>query len=369
MSRLALVRDERFRDHLTPEMHPESPKRLVAIDQALKSTGLIQEVKQLAPRPASEDELSVVHEAGYIEELLEVGKKARRSRHLVMLDADTWMSPESYDTAKLAAGAGLVAVDALDEDKIGSSFVVARPPGHHALADRPMGFCLFNNIAVAARYAQKTLGCQRVFIIDWDVHHGNGTQATFYNDPSVFFLSLHQYPFWPPNSGWYMEHGAGEGKGYNINVPLPAGTGDRGYLRAWEQLVRPVCLEYKPDLILVSAGYDAHEFDPLAQQRISTSGYAALSKKLRELAAQCSSKIIAFLEGGYNTRALSEAALVTMKVLNADTLDEARVVNPDVGTTDGAIDRSLTDDDAPDAVDERIAEVREHFSIHWKALK
>jgi acetoin utilization deacetylase AcuC-like enzyme len=368
MSKLAVVRDEKFRDHLTPEMHPESPKRLVAIDEALKSTGLIEKVKQLSPREASEDELSFVHDERYIEAMLQVGEKAKRSQHLIMLDADTWMSPESYDTAKLAAGAGLVAVDAIAKEDITSSFVVARPPGHHALADRPMGFCLFNNIAVAARYAQKELGCKRVFIVDWDVHHGNGTQAAFYDDPSVFFLSLHQFPFWPPNSGWYTDDGAGDGTGYNLNVPLPAGTGDRGYLKAWEQLVRPVCLEYKPDLILLSAGYDAHEFDPLAQQCISTAGYAALSKNLREIAAEGGNKIIAFLEGGYNTKALSESALITMQVLNAATLEQARLVNATAQATDRRSTTELTFDESPDEVDARIADVRKHFSTYWKSL-
>lgn len=368
MSQLALVRDEKFRDHLTPEMHPESPKRLVAIDEALKSTGLIKEIKQLSPREASEDELCFVHDQRYIEEMLQVGEKAKHSRHLVRLDADTWMSPETYDTAKLAAGAGLVAVDAISNDDVSSSFVVARPPGHHALADRPMGFCLFNNIAVAARYAQKELGCKRVFILDWDVHHGNGTEAAFYDDPSVLFLSLHQFPFWPPNSGWYTADGARDGKGYNLNIPLPAGTGDRGYLGAWQRLVRPVCLEYKPDLILLSAGYDAHEFDPLAQQRISTAGYAELSKNLRELAADCDSKIIAFLEGGYNTRALSESALVTMRVLNAETLEQARLVNAPADSTTRSSATALTDDESPDDVDKRITELRHHFSNYWKSL-
>src|SRR5262249_17275642 len=155
---------------------------------------------------------------------------------------------------------------------------------------------------------------------------------------------------------------------YNLNIPLHAGTGDRGYLMAWEQLVRPVCLEYKPDLILLSAGYDGHEFDPLAQQRISTFGYAALSNKLRELAAGSENKIIAFLEGGYNTKALSESALVTMRVLNSDTLAEARLVNPEVDSNASSTAPGSTDDDAPDEVDERIADVRQHFSTYWKVL-
>jgi acetoin utilization deacetylase AcuC-like enzyme len=316
MSKLLLVRDSRFQEHLTPEAHPESPQRLVAIDKALHRSHLIKEVRQAEPRPATEDELSTVHKEGYIEHLREDAERAKKSSCLIPLDADTFMSPETYDTALLAAGAGLVAVDAIKKAHTDSSFVVVRPPGHHALSDKPMGFCLFNNVAVAARYAQKNLGFKRIFVIDWDVHHGNGTQDMFYKDPSVFFVSFHQFPFWPPDSGWYTQDGDGDGKGYNLNIPLPAGTGDRGYLRAWDELLKPICLEYKPDLIMLSAGYDAHQFDPLGQQQITTCGYGLLTQRLLELSQATNAKIVGFLEGGYNTKSLSEAVITTMGVLN-----------------------------------------------------
>lgn len=350
-------------------MHPESPRRLVAIDQALAASGLLQQVNQLEPRQASEDELCLVHSEKYIDELQVSGQQAKRSRGLVMLDPDTWMSADSYDTATLAAGAGLVAAEAVSARQASNSFVVVRPPGHHALSDRPMGFCLFNNIALTARYAQKKLGYHRILIIDWDVHHGNGTQAAFYGDPTVLFISLHQFPFWPPNSGWYAEDGKDEGKGYNVNIPLPAGTGDRGYLKAWQELVRPLAIEFQPDLILLSAGYDAHLADPLAQQGISTPGYAELSRKLLGLALEMDRKIVAFLEGGYNTKALSESVLATMRVLNADSLEEARTVTAAGEPEQRAGEQALTGDAEPALVDERIQEVRGHFSRYWQALR
>jgi acetoin utilization deacetylase AcuC-like enzyme len=351
MSQLVIVRDEKFQDHVTPELHPESPKRLAAIDAALKSSKLIDNVEQAPPRMATEDEISVVHNAEYIEHLQEDAERARNVDSIVQLDGDTYISAESYDTAKLAAGAGLVGIDSVG--KKNNSFVVVRPPGHHALADRAMGFCLFNNVAVAARYAQQKLGCKRIFIVDWDVHHGNGTQALFFNDPSVFFVSFHQYPFWPPDSGWYTEDGAGEGKGFNMNIPLPAGTGDRGYGKAFEELVQPVCAEYGPDLIMLSAGYDAHQFDPLGQQQITTNGYVNLSNKLVNMASEAETNIAAFLEGGYNTESLSEAVVATMRVLNGEKIKAAA---------------PLSEDRSPQQVDERISELRKHFGQYWKSV-
>jgi acetoin utilization deacetylase AcuC-like enzyme len=351
MSQLVIVRDEKFQDHVTPELHPESPKRLAAIDAALKSSKLIEKVEQAPPRMATEDEISVVHNAAYIEHLQEDAERARNVDSIVQLDGDTYISAESYDTAKLAAGAGLVGVDSVG--KKNNSFVVVRPPGHHALADRAMGFCLFNNVAVAARYAQQKLGYKRIFIVDWDVHHGNGTQALFFNDPSVFFVSFHQYPFWPPDSGWYTEDGAGEGKGFNMNIPLPAGTGDRGYGKAFEELVQPVCAEYGPDLIMLSAGYDAHQFDPLGQQQITTNGYVNLSNKLMNMAAEANTNIAAFLEGGYNTSSLSEAVVATMRVLNGEKIKAAT---------------PLSEDRSAQQVDDRIAELRRHFGQYWKSV-
>lgn len=370
MSTMTLVRDDEFQQHLTPELHPESPNRLQAIDKAFLNSSLDDSVKQLSPRAASEDEIASVHKATYIEELEKDSRIAIEQDRIVQIDPDTFMSPRSYDLAKLAVGAGMVAIDSVLDTDAKSSFVSIRPPGHHALVDKAMGFCLFNNIAVAARYAQKKAGLKRVLIIDWDVHHGNGTQEIFYNDPSVCFISFHQYPFWPPDSGWFTEDGAGDGKGHNINIPMPAGTGDRGYIDAWKRIVEPIAMEFKPELILLSAGYDAHQLDPLGQQRISTKGFAMLSQRLLNLANLNDAKLVCFLEGGYNVKSLSESAVATMSVLSSDVkgldvpdnvLESKSII---AATRSGILpDRSQTN------VDERIAEVAKHFARYWPSLK
>jgi acetoin utilization deacetylase AcuC-like enzyme len=368
MSKLSLVRDEKFQEHLTPDLHPESPKRLAAIDKAFHESALEQNVEQLQPRAATMDEICLVHSPAYVETLGKDSERAKKGR-FVQLDADTFMSPNTLDTAMLAAGAGLVAVDSVKDDGFQSSFVAVRPPGHHALRAKSMGFCLFNNVALAARYAQKQLGLKRVFIIDWDVHHGNGTQEAFYEDPSVFFVSMHQYPFWP-GTGWFEEDGRGEGRGFNMNIPLPEATGDRGYLHAWDQLIKPACLEFQPDLLLLSAGYDAHQMDPLGQQRISTSGYAMLSQRLVDLSQMTGAKVVAFLEGGYNVKSLSESAIATMKVLNADGAEEVADVHVSYLVPGSAAGMDpITADRRPEDVDQRVSDVKKHFGQYWKSLR
>lgn len=368
MSNLVFVYDPQFQKHLTPESHPESPNRLAAIENALHRSELIKQVLRAEPRTATGEELASVHDDAYIEGLEKQGNTAKKQNCSFQLDSDTWMSPESYDTAKLAAGAGIVAVEAVMRGDAQSSFVAVRPPGHHALSDRPMGFCLFNNIAVGARYAQKNLGAKKVMIIDWDVHHGNGTQTMFYDDPSVCFVSFHQYPFWPPDIGWYTEDGAGEGKGYNINIPLPAGTGDQGYLKAWDAIVNPIAMEYNPDLIMLSAGYDAHQFDPLGQQQISTAGYYLLSSRLADLAERTQAKLSGFLEGGYNTKTLAESVVTTMNVFNAHDAAGRLEVKP-FGEQYGGEIKAQTQDRNPVLVDERIASIRKHLGKYWKSLR
>ena len=368
MSKLALVHKEEFQNHLTPESHPESPQRLVAIDAALHRSEMLLELSRLEPQTATFSDLTSVHSQIYIEELEEKGERANKAQELLQLDADTWMSPESYGTAKLAAGAGVEAVRGVLKSGYARSFVLVRPPGHHALRDQSMGFCLFNNVAIAARNAQKEFGLKKVMIIDWDVHHGNGTQEIFFNDPSVLFVSFHQFPFWPPDMGWYTQDGEAEGKGYNINIPLPAGTGDRGYLAAWDAIVKPICLEYEPEMIFLSAGYDAHQADPLGQQQISTRGYFMLSNRLSDLAEEVNCPIIGFLEGGYNTRSLADSVVATVKVLNAADKSERENLKAFAGIYGAEVSAATDDRNAP-LVNERIGAVRRHLAKYWHCLR
>jgi acetoin utilization deacetylase AcuC-like enzyme len=369
MSELLFVCDRRFQQHLVPATHPECPERLAAICHRLERNELMWQLDRQDPEPATDEQLAYVHDAAYIEFLKEQGNKAEKANDLVQLDPDTWMSPRSFEAARLAAGAGLTAVDSLLRNDYSSAFVAVRPPGHHALADRAMGFCLFNNIAIAARYAQRVFGLKKILIVDLDVHHGNGTQAIFYGDPSVCFISFHQYPFWPPDTGWYLEDGAGDGKGCNINIPLPAGTGDRGYLKAWDALVAPVALEYRPDLILVSAGYDAHQDDPLGQQQLSTSGYRLLYRCLRMIAQLCEAKVACLLEGGYNTRALAQAVSATVSVLGCADSKRLLYGTPRGGGVSGGEVKEETTDRNPRLVDERISSIRHYMRKYWHSLR
>jgi acetoin utilization deacetylase AcuC-like enzyme len=366
MRALSVFRHPDFQTHVTPEFHPERPQRLAAIDEALKTCDLAGQFVDLAPRYATEEEICTVHSPDYLEQLARKAKISEERHALIQLDGDTFLSPHSYDVAKLAAGAGLCAVESVTNDRFLSSFVAVRPPGHHARASGPMGFCLFNNIALAARFAQKHLGYKRVMIIDWDVHHGNGSQDIFYDDPSVCFLSLHQYPFWPPGSGWYTEDGAGDGRGYNINIPLPAGTDDSGYLAAWERLVKPICLEFKPNLILVSAGYDAHVDDPIGGQKITTGGYAALSAGLLELSKATQAKVVCYLEGGYNTVALAQSVVATMRVLSAESEERLQEIRDSYSSSQ--VKNVVKSERLSSDVEERISAVRRHFAPFWKGL-
>jgi acetoin utilization deacetylase AcuC-like enzyme len=238
------------------------------------------------------------------------------------LDADTVVQPDSVDVAALAAGAGIAAVDAALDGSVARGFVLARPPGHHATPQRGMGFCIFNTIAVAAAHALER-GLSRVMIIDWDVHHGNGTQDAFYDSDQVLFVSLHQSPLYP-GSGAASERGAGRGSGYTINAPLRAGGGDEIYQTVFEEVVAPAATAYQPELVLVSAGFDAHAADPLANMRVTEAGFAAMARSAREIAeAHAGGRLIAFLEGGYDPPALARSVAATLAVLdNADSAAE-----------------------------------------------
>ncbi len=295
---LALVTSDRFADHVTPPGHPERIER-AEVMQAVTARWTAGGGAVLSPREATDADLHRVHDEAYVEGLEKLRGRA------TMIDEDTFTSPESEEVARLAAGAALSAVDHVLDSPAGTRAVVlVRPPGHHAERDRAMGFCLYNNIAVAAAWA-RARGLARVAIVDYDVHHGNGTQAMFYDDPAVLFVSSHQFPFYP-GTGAAGEIGSGAGRGFTVNVPLEAGATDADYDLAFRDLVIPVVRAFRPELLLVSAGFDAHEQDPLASMRMTTAGYARLTARLLAVADEvCQGRAVFVTEGGYDANALA----------------------------------------------------------------
>ena len=315
MARSGFVYHPDYLEHDMGAYHPESPGRLRAIVGRLEAGGLLSQLVQIAPHPPDADWIASwivkVHSPSYLKEL----QRHTPQQGRVALDPDTSMSPGSLNAAYLAVGGALAAADAIVEGKVRNAFCAVRPPGHHAESTHAMGFCLFNNVAIAARYLQQRHGLERIAIVDWDVHHGNGTQHAFYEDASVFFFSTHQYPYYP-GTGKADETGAGRGVGYTKNVPLPAGMGDAEYRRIFDTILRPALKAYRPDAIIISAGFDAHRDDPLAGMNLSTEGYVALSRVVREIAGEFSQgRILSCLEGGYNVDALAASVEGHLRVL------------------------------------------------------
>ncbi len=297
MPKLGIISDERYLNHITGPYHPERPERLIAINEVLdKATGLVA----IPTRFATKEEITAIHDPALYERVM-----ATRGITRYAFDADTPVSAGSADAALLAAGGVLNLTDAVWRGEVDVGFASIRPPGHHAEPARAMGFCLFNNIAIAAEHLVKTHGLKRVAIIDYDVHHGNGTQNAFYTRRDVFFTSLHRFPFYP-YSGAATETGAGEGAGFTFNVPLDAWADDDDYKKAFENTSRAVD-DFKPEFILVSAGFDAHERDPLGGMKLSQKGYEFMNEQIAKLAFKhCAGKIVFVLEGGYDLKGLQE---------------------------------------------------------------
>jgi acetoin utilization deacetylase AcuC-like enzyme len=297
--------------------HPENGTRLEAIMRHLEQTGLLAELVEVAPRPASVEELRLVHDDRHITQIREAAPYVVR-----WLDPDTYVTPDSYQAALYAAGGSLAAVEAVMAGTISGALALVRPPGHHATPWQAMGFCLFNNVALAARYALEKYGLGRVAVIDFDVHHGNGTQTAFIEDPRVLYLSLHESPFYP-GTGEANEVGQGAAAGTNVNIPLPAGCGDGEYLAVFQQVVVPVVTRFRPEFIFVSAGYDAHWADPLAMMLVSTDGFSRMVTVIRDLAGDlCDGRLVGCLEGGYDLRALAASVKATFDVwLGNDVVD------------------------------------------------
>jgi acetoin utilization deacetylase AcuC-like enzyme len=303
-----IVKSEKFLEHKPPGYHPENPQRLKVIHEYLEKNwreGFVE----VPLRSATDDEILLVHSKEYLNE---VKSTAGRVGHF---DADTYYSRNSSETVLLAVGSILNTVDAIFRGEISNAFAFVRPPGHHAERDRAMGFCIFNNVAISARYAQKTYGIERVLIVDWDLHHGNGTQWAFYSDPTVLYFSTHQYPYYP-GTGAINECGSGKGEGFNINVPLPPGMGDNDYTAIFNRILLPITEEFMPEFIIISAGFDAHRDDPLGGMALTEQGYAILSGIVNAIAQKhAKGRVLYALEGGYNLEALKNSVASVLSAL------------------------------------------------------
>ena len=310
MNRTAIVWDPRYLNHQTSNGHPESRQRLIAIYGMLEQLRDRHHFAEIAPRPATAEEILLVHSPEYLQKIA-----ATDGLESVALTGDTHTSAESYRTACLAAGGVLEAVTTVASGKLNRAFALVRPPGHHAEKSRAMGYCLFNNIALAAAYARQRLGLKRILIVDWDVHHGNGTQHLFERDPDVLFFSIHQYPHFP-GTGFFTEAGIGPGEGFTVNLPIPRGYGDGEYVAILSAILPPLAAEFQPDLVLVSAGFDMHPQDPLGGMQVTTRGFAGMTRCIMDLAdACCQGKLVLCLEGGYCVDVLGDAVKAVLMEL------------------------------------------------------
>lgn len=302
-----LIQDPVFLDHLVPTGHPERPDRIRAIDQALSAPAFAALVRAAAPPAASPEQLATAHTAAYVGEI----RAAVPGEGIVQLEADTYLCPQSFEIAARAAAAACLATDEVMRGSVANAFCAIRPPGHHAEIDHPMGFCLFNNAVIAARHAQREHGAERVAIVDWDVHHGNGTQAIVWDDPSILYCSTHQMPLYP-GTGATSETGSGN----IVNVPLAAGAGSTEFEMAFGDKIMPAITAFAPDLIIISAGFDAHWRDPLAQINLREEDFVNATLELMEAAERhCGGRIVSLLEGGYDLAGLAGSVAMHVATL------------------------------------------------------
>jgi len=327
-----IVKDRGYLRHGTDIGHPESPQRLVLIYEMLDNPDMVWKFIGIDARKASRAELERVHGPAYIDAIA-----ATAGRSMSMLDPDTVATPETYDIARLAAGGLMNAIDAVIDRKADNAFALVRPPGHHAQAERAAGFCIFNNIAIGARHAMALHKMERILIVDWDLHHGNGTQEIFYEDRKVLYFSTHQSPGYP-GTGGMGEVGQGEGLGYTINVPLRHGADDAFYVRIFQDILSPIALAFKPEIILVSAGFDTYFGDPLGDMRVTPEGFACLTRILLNLAQACSGgRLVLVLEGGYHILGLAKCVrAVLLELLEETQVTEETLLRMAAGTDDKA---------------------------------
>jgi len=311
MNRTGIVKDERYLEHVMDPGHPESPERLRAVYKMLEEDEMKGRFQTVKPREATREELEMIHSPSYIDLVASTAGKP-----YFRLDTDTSTCPGSYEAALLAAGGFLEMIKAVLERKLDNGFALVRPPGHHAERDRAMGFCLFNNVAIGARYALDKFSLERILIADWDVHHGNGTQNSFYEDPRVLYFSTHRYGFFYPGTGAATDVGRGKGEGFNVNAPFSSGWGDAEYGNVFKTILKPIALEYQPQLILVSAGFDIHYDDPLGGMKVTEKGFARLSQILMEIAeVTAEGRLAITLEGGYDVSGQSRSVKTVLKEL------------------------------------------------------
>lgn len=307
MRKTAVYRDDLFMEHEPGYSHVESPERLRVIYDELDKEGVSENILFPGFEAASLETIGLNHSRGLIDRVSETAGCQHD-----FLDADTQTSERSFDAACLAAGSLVDGIQKIVDREADNAFCLVRPPGHHAEKDRAMGFCLFNNVAVAAHWAIETLGMERIFIFDWDLHHGNGTQHSFYNTDKVFYSSTHQFPFYP-GTGSLSETGSGDGEGYTLNIPLPGAQGDQDFVQICSKLLVPVAKQYKPELILISCGFDIYGGDPLGTMRVSPSGFAQMTQVMQNLADEvCNGHLLVTLEGGYNLNGMRDGALAVL---------------------------------------------------------
>jgi acetoin utilization deacetylase AcuC-like enzyme len=305
---MAVLEDPRFREHAGPAGHPERPERLAAVAGAIAARD--EDFARIAPRPADDAELLRIHSPEHLARL-----RAAAGRAPLHLDPDTYLGPRSVEVAELAAGGLVDLCRAVVRRDVETGLAAVRPPGHHAEAGRAMGFCLYNNVAVAARALQAEEGAERVLILDWDVHHGNGTQHSFEDDASVLYFSTHQFPYYP-GTGDFGEIGTGRASGTTLNLPLPAGCGDAEYVGALQRVFLPAARWFRPDVLLVSCGFDAHREDPLAAMEVSGAGFFAMAALVRAAAEElCGGRLVFALEGGYSARGLAEGTAAVLEAV------------------------------------------------------
>lgn len=310
-TKTGLVQSAVYREHITGRGHPERPERLESVAKSLEESGLASKCVPIAPRPAREEEILLCHTASY----LKTAKRDVAAGLPVLSTGDTNVCPESLRVALLAAGGVVAAVESVVKGEVGNAFCAVRPPGHHATPDRGMGFCLFNNIAIGARYAQKVLGIGKVLIADWDVHHGNGTQDVFYADGSVFVFNTHQSPLYP-GTGAPEETGSGRGLGCIMNCPFPAGAGRSEIVGAFQERLVKAAAAFKPELVMISAGFDSREGDPLGGFKLTDADFAELTLVMKTIAKEhAGGRLVSVLEGGYSLRGLGLGVASHVKAL------------------------------------------------------